>query len=201
MAVSLAGYRAPRGSSRRWRVGPLLSQGSFPACVGGAICNLLNADPVRISPALTDRDVIDWWRDVRERDPIKSNDGDEEAGTIVQTAANLAARRRFVDRAVRMRTLADVFAWLDDHGPVIVGVDWMSGMDQPNKKGRIRVAGAWRGGHAGVLVFRRRGVVTFLNDWRGYGPWDEFGQQAEISFGDLKKLWRRGMEAFGVVAQ
>jgi hypothetical protein len=34
-----------------------------------------------------------------------------------------------------------------NHGPVLYGTDWLSGMDKPNATGEVRATGSVRGGH------------------------------------------------------
>jgi hypothetical protein len=72
-------------------------------------------------------------------------------------------------------------------GPVLLGIDWYSGMDSPDAKGVIRATGSVRGGHEIVCngADFRTGMARLKQSWgRAYGR----NGHAYLPFADLEKL-------------
>ena len=79
-------------------------------------------------------------------------------------------------------------------GPVVLGINWYSGMSSPDSRGYIDVTGTLLGGHAILAneINTMRRVVRLHNSW---GPnWGSKGN-CFISFEELDRLLKEGGEA------
>jgi hypothetical protein len=83
----------------------------------------------------------------------------------------------------------DVIDWLDQHGPVIVGVDWFSEMNHPGADGFVSVTGRQEGGHCFEIVRYDLSVprpyFLCLNSWGHWGPLDGY---FKLSIADMDRL-------------
>lgn len=71
-------------------------------------------------------------------------------------------------------------------GPVLVGISWLTGCDQPDKDGHVSYSGSVRGGHEILAdaVDADRRLVWFQNSW---GPgWGRHGRFS-MTWGDFGK--------------
>lgn len=177
--------------SRHWYVGPVLDQGDTPQCVGYACRQLLASSP------LTERG---WQRVLRpgERLPTAAQiyhgaqqndewDGQDYDGTSARGALKWLARRGLIDAYVWGFSLEEVLAFVLRRGPVLVGTEWFTGMDEPDERGYLRPTGTPRGGHEWLVcgVSHERRAVRMVNSW-GEG-WGERGR-AWVAFDDLEYL-------------
>jgi hypothetical protein len=168
-----------------------LDQGSEGACVGFSFTNLYNSTPV--SHRNTDRDAYDLYKLAqREYDPWA---GDAYEGTSVRAGAMAARARNLIPAFAFTYDLEEIAVWILNKGPVVVGVDWLEGMDDPSRKNDYYVhpTGAVRGGHAicidGVRWERdSRDYFRMLNSW---GPNWGMGGRCRITVGELGDLLRR----------
>jgi len=92
--------------------------------------------------------------------------------------------------------------WVLANGPVVVGTDWLSNMNQANTSGFIRARGNLLGGHCYELLGAddglrcpdgSRGAFIMLNSW---GQWGfKNSGRAFISYKDMDRLIKHGGEA------
>ena len=178
--------------TRFWRhTGDILNQGELSACVGFSWIQWAQSEPNPLSS--TREDAVNMYTLARTLDEIPGEDYD---GTSVLAGAK-AMLRTFPD-------VYDSYHWafgLDDLvralsfiGPVVLGINWYSGMFKPGENSLLHITGNVVGGHAilaaGVNVEYER--IALLNSW-GH-EWGDYGY-AQISFSDMARLLSERGEA------
>lgn len=176
--------------SRTRSIGPTLDQGRQGACVGFGWTDELAAKPVAVRGAGQATAVPLYYACQRGdqfaggeypgASPVSSGTT-VEAGAQVLTAAGHYLEYRWA------RTEREVALAVGHKGPVVIGVNWYEGMEDPDSDGFIRKTGDVLGGHC-VLVFginARGGYYKIQNSW---GPgWGQDGT-CRISRDDLGAL-------------
>lgn len=179
--------------TRRWHLGTVLDQGSEPACVGFAWTHDILADPVvPLFPYLINNQyALDLYRLAQTLDEWP---GEDYAGTSILAGAKATMRRGWITEYRWAFGLEDVLLTLAQLGPVVLGVNWYSGMNRPDVYGYIYPEGWVQGGHAilAVGVDFERQAVRLHNSWGA--DWGEKGQ-AWITFSDLDRLLHEHGEA------
>lgn len=169
---------------------PVLDQGEDGACVGFGIAHemLLYPTPIRGLDADFAKQRIYWNAQRNDPWPGGAYPGASPAyqGTSVlsgiKEAVKLGAYGEY--RWARDEPeLALAVSWI---GPVVIGVDWWTGMMDPDAKGYLRPTGRIEGGHCCVVVgYALSGYYTLLNSW---GPgWGNKGR-ARIRKDDMARL-------------
>lgn len=160
-------YTAPKRrvqGRRLWHERTCLDQGSTPKCVAYACGHWAIYPPlVNWQPdldALYDRaQQLDEW------------EGEDYDGTSVRGGMKAMQELGMVQEyqwAVDVNSISEMIL---EHGPVVVGTIWTSGMMRP-RGNLIRPTGITVGGHAYLLdgVDTRRGYYRIKNSWgRGWG--------------------------------
>jgi hypothetical protein len=181
---------APRKSARTYRYWQddqwSGDQKQTPQCVGFAWAHLLSASPV--SQFVRPEGIYEL---AKFRDEFA---GEKYEGTSVRGAAKVLASLGFFAQYRWALTVQDIVNCLLDVGPVVMGTDWLAGMDSPDAAGYVHATGAARGGHAWLLtgVNVESGVARMKNSW-GLA-WGQNGH-AWITLTDLAVLLKRKGEA------
>jgi len=170
-----------------------LDQGETPHCVGyGCAGFLATAEIAAKSNALITN--ADGERIYRE---AKAIDGDGEDGSSVRSGAKALQKQEAAIAAYAFGSFDQAKKWVDQHGPVIIGIDWTEGMFHPSKKGVIKPTGENAGGHC--LLWRAADVKIgccryniLRNSWGS--SWGVKGD-CYISDKNLKELLNYGGEA------
>lgn len=171
-----------------WADDVLLDQGNFGTCIGNGGAGWLASEPI-VDPAVDEKlaralyfeaTVFDGTPD----DPDAPGGG-QTGSTVRSLAKALKARGRLTAYAFA-RNMAEVDEWLDNHGPVVIGVDWTQAMFTPDADGVIHVTGVVKGGHCVIVRYRVPGTTRkrIRNSW---GEWGIHGD-CEIETADLQKL-------------
>lgn len=165
-----------------------LDQGNIGSCTANALVGALNSAPnLKGKTPLVEADAQDLYHaeTVVEGEPWPPND---PGGTglyvcrVGKAAGFLSSYRHAfgIDHALHALVLR----------PVITGVNWYQGFDQPNANGYVQISGQVRGGHEVVVdeIDVDRRLVWMWNSWGpGYGlggrfcwsfdTWDELLQE------------------------
>lgn len=172
--------------------GDVLNQGDLSACVGFSWTHWLSTDPYPVSPVFVE-DGIKIYRRAQELDEIP---GENYQGTSV-----LAGAKAMLENFNGVFTsyhwafnLNDLLIALSNVGPVVLGINWHTGMYDPTSQGFIYPTGSIVGGHAilAVGLNLENKAVKLLNSW---GPDWGMGGTAWIRFSDLEKLLKTNGEA------
>lgn len=181
--------------SRRWLSHhDALNQGQEGECVGhgwaGAVC----ADPQHehIGRAVLDNPTAEALYEQAQR-----NDGsppDEQSGASVLGGAKAAQQADLIASYTWALSLDDTLAALSAHGPVVLGVNWYTGMFDTDSAGFIAPTGKVEGGHCVVA----RGIsvaneyVLVRNSWGK--AWGSLGD-CKLHWADLDRLLHEQGEA------
>ena len=181
---------------RHWKVGPVLDQGNTPQCVEYAGRQWLTASPVRqmwpggFATLYQECQLVDEWP------------GEDYDGTSVRALFKVLKSRGYISEYRWTWDNFTMLDWLLREGPMVVGTDWLAGMDNPDAKGFIRATGRNWGGHAWLVTGTNTRIVCpdgsigahrMLNSWGS--EWGEKGY-AWISYPDMQKL----LDAYGECA-
>lgn len=173
-----------------WPVGIHLDQGREGACVGYGFAHELAAKPGIVRDVTSDvaRSI---YHAAQREDPW---DGGSYAGafpfyegTSVLAGAQVLKRAGYFTEyrwAFSEREMAIAVGY---RGPVVIGVNWYTGMFTPNRDGFLEVTGQLEGGHC-ILVHgfsATRGLYKVWNSWGA--DWGMSGT-AFISRGDMARL-------------
>lgn len=180
--------------SRRWSVGstPILNQGDIGSCTGNATVAALMCSPFKETlssekAAALDEDLaIRIYSRATETDPFPGSYKPDDTGSSGLDAAKAAKEFGYISGYNHAFTLADALAALSI-GPVIIGVNWTSGMDRTDSTGMIASTGSTRGGHEVCLdeINTDRGIVWLRNSWGS--RWGVQGR-ASMTFTTLGQL-------------
>lgn len=184
-----------RHFKRHWRHPWAGHQGFTPRCTGFSGTKLRLAGPVT-HPDATRGENLDATADGLYRG---AQEIDRREGRVYDEGATMLA----LAKAMRALGWISTFYWgysvesfilAMQNGPVLLGIDWLEGMDQPDPKfGVIRAIGQNFGGHAILANYIdvRDGMVGLDNTWgRGWGK----DGAALLPLEDLDKLLRMGGE-------
>lgn len=179
-----------------WRDPVILDQGNYGTCVGNGWAGWLASDPV-MDPGITETvaraiyyesTVIGGSPD----DPDAPNGGQQ--GSTVRDGAKAVQARGRLSAYAFATSLADVREWLNNHGPVVFGTDWFTGMFYPDPGGWVNLTGKVEGGHCYLCVDydATTDSYEFVNSWGdGWGVKGHF----RIRSGDLAMLLAAAGEA------
>jgi hypothetical protein len=187
----------PLPASKHWAfIRSPLDQGQEGACVGFAWCHFLLAAP--ISTRQTDATATARAL-YREAQRVDEWDGEDYEGTSVRAGAKVLQSRRQLASYVWAWDAETVARYVLTQGPVIMGTDWLTGMDQPDARGFVHVTGRVRGGHAWALLGynRTRGIFRLVNSWGA--AWGPHKGRAWIAGEDMERLLETGGEACAAV--
>ena len=168
-----AGYRVrslgialPKPVNKSWTTGPILDQGNTSECVRYGITQLLQTRNIQRKHALDlTRDLYPW---------AQANDGIPlpHDGTTVRAGLQYARKTLGVVASFHaIYSMDELLAWLSTSGPVVVGTEWLTGMDVPDAKGYAEPTGRSRGGHCHLLtrlaypVTQARRFIEDTNSW------------------------------------
>lgn len=182
-----AGEHAPLQAltprSYTWSCTQVLDQGQEGACVGFGWSGELAARPA-VVPGVSDETARHLYHAAQLVDEW---DGENYEGTSVLAGAKVVQSAGFMDEYRWAFSLQDVLLTLGYHGPVVIGVNWRSGMWDIDAEGWVHATGDVVGGHCVFLraVNVRQHGVLIQNSW-GLG-WGMNGC-AHLSWDDLAVL-------------
>jgi hypothetical protein len=186
-------YAKPRSYSWSIPDPAPLDQGSEGACVGFGFTHDALARPVIVENA-TNATARSWYHEAQDNDEWA---GTGYEGTSVLAGAKVGVKRGFFSEYRWCLDIYDMAATVGYKGPVVIGVDWYSGMDSWDSDGFLKATGTIRGGHCvcvnKVRIVKADDTIDFLrsyftltNSWSK--SWGIDGR-ARLSFADMAKLF------------
>jgi len=173
----------------------VLDQGNYGTCVGNGWAGWGDATPIADTYLEPDArriyyeaTVIDGWPD----DPDAPGGGQQ--GATVRSGAKAMKNRGKLMAYAWAGSLAEIDDWIDNHGPIVMGTNWYTGMFDTDADGYVHVTGSVEGGHCFLMLDRLPGGAGYLfqNSWgEGWGQ----GGRFKISTTDLQRLLNEGGEA------
>ncbi|MGH7186579.1 MAG: hypothetical protein ACREIB_09935 [Pseudomonadota bacterium] len=188
---------AAKTDSRSWAVGAgmPLNQGATPQCVAYSGFGYLLTSPIRNRPKFKPKWLYDNCQQADEWP------GEDYDGTSVRALFKVLKREGYCSGYEWAFSFAPILAQVLTVGPVVLGTDWMAGMDEPGPGGYIWPAGENLGGHAWLLVGANRnrknpdrsvGAFRMMNSWGD--DWGAKGR-AWITFAAVDELIKADGEA------
>lgn len=180
-------YQEPK--THIWACNTVLDQGQEGSCVGHGFAHELLALPYAIKN-INHAGAVKIYKKAQTLDEWP---GDGYSGTSVVAGAKATlALFPGVSESYRWAfDINDIVATVGYHGPIIIGVNWYSGMFTPDETGFIHVTGNIQGGHCLLL----RGVIIEKNAFLLHNSWGEvWGNKGTcyISFDDMQRLLIEG---------
>ncbi|MGZ4663732.1 MAG: hypothetical protein ACXV5Q_01430 [Frankiaceae bacterium] len=175
--------------SVRWqRRSPIFDQGNVGSCTGNAAAGWVATDTAtrKGRADITEADALKVYSKATRLDRIKGVYPPTDTGS-----SGLAAAKALKALGLATGTYRHAFGL--DHalqalqsGPVLVGIEWLTGCDRPDKAGVVNYTGSVRGGHEILAdeVDTARKLVGFQNSWgtsygqsgRFYMTWADFAK-------------------------
>lgn len=160
----------------------VLDQGDLGSCTGNAITGVLNTLPfhVRATRLKTEDDAVRLYSEATRLDAFPGSYPPNDTGSSGLAACKAAKKEGLI---AGYRHAFGVEAALSAlmAGPVITGVSWYEGFDNPDVQGRVRVAGQVRGGHEFEIIGLDPAASGWLDGWviavNSWGPgWGRYGR-------------------------
>lgn len=170
---------------------PVLDQGQTPHCVGFGGAQWGNTLPVDDKFTNAHGDAIYYECKVIDGEPLA------EDGSDVRSLATALRNRKRLSTYAFAATVDEACAWVLQHGPVIIGSDWMDDMFTPDAQGFVYPTGGVAGGHCYLLLgYDGADTLTFLNSWSG--DWGVNGR-FKMRKAEFASLWAHQGEALAAV--
>jgi hypothetical protein len=184
--------------SFRWDVDVWLDQGWDGACVGFAWTHELIAIPVAVRNlnAKFAKETVYWEAQKIDPWPGGSYPGADPfyEGTSVLAGVKVCQQLGYFGEYRWAFSLDDLRLTLGNYGPVVLGLNWYTGMFDPDPAGFVLPTGRIEGGHAilATEVNEEEGWIRLHNSWG-----DRWGLRGDckIAFASLDRLLREQGEA------
>jgi hypothetical protein len=173
-----------------WDCNIVLDQGNYGTCVGNAWAGWGNSAPIMDSYSEADARAIYY-----ESTCIGGAcDATGQNGSSTRDGVKAMQQRGKLTAYAFATTMAEIDEWLDNHGPVVIGINWTDPMFNPDASGLIHYTGPVAGGHE---VFIRQNVKSMgrkrlRNSWAS--SWG-LGGDFFLSNADLQRLLDDGGDA------
>lgn len=192
-------------SKRVWEIDSTvapLDQGQTSQCTAYGGEHFILAGPIQQPLYMTPAELYranqlnDDWPGTETEDP-------KYQGSSVHALMKVLQAAGLIDRYVWAFGAETVRAWVLMKGPVVVGTDWLSGMEKASPAGFIRAKGNLLGGHCYLLIGAddklrcpdgTTGAFIILNSWGKNWGYKNSGY-AFISYRDMDKLIKHSGEA------
>jgi hypothetical protein len=155
---------------------PVLNQGDLGSCVANTGTEILSADPfwstlpADVKSGLNEDFAVQLYSDVTAADPWPGQWKPDDTGTDGLSLAKVLTARGLISGYQHILDPVSALAALQTV-PLAVGINWLSGCDNPDSTGLVSYTGSVRGGHEitayGYDADRQR--VLFRNHWGDWG--------------------------------
>lgn len=158
---------------------PPFDQGNIGSCTGNAMAGMLMTDPYyHPGRHLTEVSALKFYSYATAHDSTPGTYPPDDTGSSGLAVAKAAKAYGYC------RSYAHAFGLQHALGalvaaPVIVGVNWYEGFDNPDSRGHVTISGSVRGGHEFELV----GLDTAAQTVRACNSWGtSYGDGGFFSF-------------------
>ncbi|HEX5016533.1 MAG TPA: C1 family peptidase [Actinomycetes bacterium] len=154
-----------------WRTSFVLDQGQEGACVGFGWSHELLARPI-IQPGVNNAFAQQLYREAQQLDEWP---GEDYSGTSLLAGAKAVQARGHMKEYRWGFSIDDLIMALGYQGPVVLGLNWYTGMMNTDAEGYIRPTGQVEGGHCiaalgwNVRLNRAELVNSWGVDWGNGG--------------------------------
>lgn len=192
-----ADSKAPVKSVRWQRRSPVFDQGNVGSCTGNAAAGWVATDTAarKGRSDITEQAALQVYSKATRLDRIKGVYPPTDTGSSGLAAAKALKALGYATGTYRHAFGLEHALSALQSGPVLVGIEWLTGCDNPNVDGLVKYVGTVRGGHEILAdeVDVDRKLVGFQNSWgtawgkdgRFYMTFDDFGralaQQGDVT--------------------
>lgn len=185
------------------RYGPVLDQGQLGSCTGNAAAGAINTVPIHKTGEveLNEQDAVDLYELATHIDRFEGTYPPDDTGSSGLAVAHAAKNKGYITGYHHAFSLDNALSALQKY-PVITGVAWYEGFDEPDPNtGIVEISGDIRGGHEfEVLGFELKdtimdSLVVCENSWGdGWGLGGRFKftvstwEQLLADYGDVTIL-------------
>lgn len=180
-------------TSQRWSTAdtPILDQGDVGSCTGNATVGALLCQPFNATlndsqrASLDEQLAVQIYSAATKTDPIPGSYPPNDTGSDGVDVAKAAKALGYIHGYTHAFTLQDALTALSI-GPIIIGIHWYEGFDDPDGTGMVKIAGRVRGGHEVCLdqIDVDDKTVWLRNSWgmsfgvhgRAQMAWDTFDE-------------------------
>lgn len=178
-AFAVTPQSTPLKSVRHKRLTPIFDQGQIGSCTGNACAGALSTAP--FTHRFKESTALRIYEAATAIDDVPGQYPPDDTGSDGLSVAKVAKANGWISSYQHCFSLDAVLTALQT-GPVLLGVSWRSGFDNPTPDGQMPYSGVVRGGHEIVAdeidVERKRVWIT--NSWgypwalhgRAWWPWD-----------------------------
>ncbi|WUH94539.1 hypothetical protein OG900_33285 [Streptomyces sp. NBC_00433] len=157
---------------------PVLDQGDLGSCTGNAAEAFAGTDPVYFSipdsvtarptgdPAVDEKQAVALYSAATALDNVRGNYPPTDTGSTGLAVAKAAQKAGLISGYQHAFTLDTALKALTA-SPLIVGVNWYEGFDNPDANGLAKISGSVRGGHEFLLygINAEQRIVMARNSW------------------------------------
>jgi hypothetical protein len=182
----------------------VLDQGSLGSCTGNATVGVLGTDPFYDTLAkliagglsLDEALAVAIYSDATKIDPYSGAYPPTDTGSDGLSVAKAAKARGLISGYLHCTSL-DATRTALRNGPVLAGINWYQGFDNPDSSGNVAISGSVRGGHEPCIVGDDgQQWLRFLNSW---GPgWGDHGY-FNVTYSDFDRLLHEQGDATSLV--
>lgn len=179
-------FETPQGAAKlktvhHKRYGAVLNQGNLGSCTGNATTHAINCKPLHVegTKCLVEKNAVAIYELATKLDDIPGTYPPDDTGSSGLSAAKAAQQLNLIKSYSHAFNMNAALAALQ-LAPVITGVNWYEGFDNPDPGGNVSISGQVRGGHEFcVLGFEYReslndSIVVAQNSWGS--SWGHHGQ-------------------------
>jgi len=171
-----------------WSVPRILDQDGRPECVSAGILGALDCDDqYHNDPGFTSADIDRFFHTIPGAGPD---------GAYVRDGLKAAKAAGYISGYALLTSEAEINHWLEHYGPVVIGSDWLTGMDTPGVGGYVVISGYVRGGHCYYGNGDLAGY-NFVNSWGE--KWGKGGHFYMTQTQFRKLLAEQDTEAWAIV--
>lgn len=159
---------------------PAFNQGDIGSCTGNAECGLLMTEPF-FTPTrnLKEADAVDLYSLATHIDPVDGQSyPPNDTGSSGLDICQAAIQKGYISAFHHGFTLQEIFQYLSQVGPVILGMNWYDSFDKPDSRGVISISpsAGVRGGHE-TEIAEIHVEDTLVGVWNSWGPdWGDGGK-------------------------
>lgn len=173
-----------------WKVPRILDQGDNGTCVAAGTLGACDCDDeTHTDSGFSSAAIVPFFLTITGHGALP------DGGAQVRNGLKAAKKAGYISAYSLLTTTAAITSWLEKHGPIVVGVDWFSGMDSPDTAGYVSVTGEVRGGHC-FYGNGDVGCLQWVNSWGA--SWGYHGHFYTRD-ADFAKLRTGDFEAWAIV--
>lgn len=171
--------------SQSWtRTVKAFDQGNLGSCTGNGTEGALATQPLRqAGHRYSETQAVTIYKKATQLDGFDGTYPPDDTGSTVLAAMKAAQALGKITGYLWALGIDDALAGLANKGPLVVGVNWYEGFDNPDVDGNVSISGQVRGGHCfeirSILLGPTGGlddtVLTAVNSWgTSWGVHGEF---------------------------